>query len=85
MWAKSISENMRADPGQAASAANARRAAASVASITASSCVLDTKPASYADGAKYTPSSSIRWKKRLKRSVSLFVTSAKLVGTRSAK
>ena len=35
----------------------------------------DIKPASNADGARYTPSSSIRWKKRLKRSTSHFTTS----------
>jgi hypothetical protein len=56
-----------------------------VASTIASSCTIDTKPASYADGAKYTPASSILWKNALKRGTSLFVTSAKLVGTDSVK
>lgn len=51
---------------QCATSANASRAAASVASITAASCALDMKPASYADGARYTPRCSIAWKKRLK-------------------
>lgn len=44
---------------QRATSANASRAAASVASITASSCALDMKPASYAEGARYTPCCSI--------------------------
>src|SRR5688500_4011627 len=35
------------------------RAAASVASISAAPCAADTKPASYADGARYTPRVSI--------------------------
>src|SRR5690606_35840584 len=54
----------------AATTLNASRAAASVASITASSCALDMKPASYADGARNTPRSSIAWKKRLNAAVS---------------
>src|SRR5205085_479923 len=48
-------------------ARNARSAAASVASTTASECAAETKPASKADGARYTPASSMAWKKRLKR------------------
>lgn len=55
---------------------NAARAAARVASITASSCCADTKPASKADGARYTPASSMAWKNRLKRAVSQAITSA---------
>ena len=51
-------------------ALNATRAAARVASITASSCALDRKPASYADGARNTPWSSIAWKKRLNAGMS---------------
>ena len=47
-------------------------------------CAADTKPASNADGAKYTPSSSMRWKKRLKRSMSQAITLAKLSTRRSA-
>src|SRR5690606_29694280 len=41
--------------------AKARRAASIVASMIASSCRVDTKPASKAEGARYTPSSSIAW------------------------
>ncbi len=55
--------------------ANTRRAASMVLLISSSLCATDIKPASNADGAKYTPSSSIRWKKRLKRSTSHFTTS----------
>src|SRR3546814_6842386 len=44
---------------------NASRPAARVRSITSSSCALDMKPASNADGARYTPRSSMAWKKRL--------------------
>lgn len=61
---------------QRATSANASRAAASVASITAASCALDMKPASYADGARYTPRCSIAWKKRLKLVVSQAVACA---------
>ncbi|TCK49084.1 hypothetical protein C8F00_1475 [Xanthomonas vasicola] len=63
-------------PIQRATSANALRAAASVASITASSCALDMKPASYAEGARYTPRCSIAWKKRLKVVVSHAVACA---------
>src|SRR5438067_6287343 len=61
------------------------RAAASVASISAAPCAAETKPASYAEGARYTPCSSIAWKKRLKRSRSHCMTSAKLRGGLSRK
>ena len=54
----------------AATTANASRAAARVASITAPSCALDTNPASNADGARNTPRSSIAWKKRSNAAVS---------------
>src|SRR5690606_13098746 len=54
----------------AAATANASLAAARVASTTAASCALDTKPASNADGARNTPRPSIAWKKRLKAAVS---------------
>ena len=47
------------------------------------SVVAEMKPASKADGARYTPAFSIAWKKRLKRSTSQRVASAKLV-TRGA-
>src|SRR2546427_9333749 len=65
--------------------ANAARAAVSVASISASPCAAETKPASYAEGARYTPCSSIAWKKRLNRSRSHCMTSAKLLGGVSRK
>lgn len=58
--------NSQFPTNQRATSANASRAAASVASITAWSCALDMKPASYAEGARYTPRCSIAWKKRLK-------------------
>ena len=61
------------------------RAAASVASISAAPCAAETKPASYADGARYTPRSSMAWKKRLKRSLSHCMTSAKLLGGAARK
>jgi len=38
-----------------------------VRAMSASECAAETKPASYADGARYTPRSSMAWKKRLKR------------------
>src|SRR6185369_13742700 len=46
-------------------AANAFAASATVAAISSLLCAADTKPASNALGAKYTPASSIAWKKRL--------------------
>src|SRR3546814_1185751 len=49
---------------------NASRAATTVRSMTSSSCALDMKPASYADGARYTPRSSMAWKKRLNAAAS---------------
>jgi len=55
---------------------NTRAAAATVASTSASLCAADTNPASKAEGARYTPSSSMPWKKRLKRSTSQVVASA---------
>lgn len=57
------------------SVANTRRAASMVLSMSSMLCATDIKPASNADGARYTPSSSIRWKKRLKRSTSHAITS----------
>lgn len=54
----------------AAATANASRAAASVASSTPWSWALERKPASYADGARNTPRSSMAWKKRLNAAVS---------------
>ena len=57
---------------------NVFSAAAIVASMSAGEWAADTNPASNADGAKYTPSSSMRWKKRLKRSTSQAITFAKL-------
>ncbi len=56
--------------------ANASRAAAMVASMSASVCAADTNPASNADGARYTPRRSIAWKNLLKRSRSASITSA---------
>ena len=47
----------------------------------AAACAADTKPASNADGAKYTPASSIAWKKRLNRAVSHAITCAYDAGT----
>ncbi len=72
-----LSGKIPAPPGIQApySLANTRRAASMVLSISSSLWATDIKPASNADGARYTPSSSIRWKKRLKRSTSHFTTS----------
>src|SRR6185369_5883957 len=42
------------------------RAASSVLAMSSSLCAALTKPASYRAGAKYTPRSSMPWKKRLK-------------------
>ena len=53
--------------------------------MTWSLWVDETNPASYIDGAKYTPRSNIRWKKRLKIASSQAVTSANDVTGRSAK
>ena len=47
-----------------------------VASMSASVCAAEMNPASNADGARYTPSASMPWKKRLKRSTSQAVASA---------
>ena len=64
----------RAHSGKSRRALKERRlenvfsAAAMVASMSAGECAADTNPASKAEGAKYTPSSSMRWKNRLKRS-----------------
>ena len=52
-------------------------AATIVASISASVCAIDMNPASNAEGARYTPSSSMRWKNALKRSTLQFITSRK--------
>ncbi len=52
----------------------ASRAAASVASMSAWVCAALTKPASYSAGAKYTPRSSMPWKKRLKAGPSVVIT-----------
>jgi hypothetical protein len=52
----------------------ASRAAESVLSMSAAECAALTKPASYNAGARYTPRSSIAWKKRLKRSLSVAIT-----------
>ena len=51
-------------------ASNASRAASIVSAISASSCAVDMKPASNADGARYTPRSSMAWKKRLNAAMS---------------
>jgi hypothetical protein len=56
------------------SVAKASRAAATVASISAGECAALTNPASYSAGARYTPRSSMAWKKRLKRSLSVAIT-----------
>ena len=55
-----------------------------VVSMSAGEWAADMNPASKADGAKYTPSSSMRWKNRLKRSMSQAITFAKLSTRRSA-
>src|SRR5690606_546852 len=60
------------------SSLKARSAAARVISSSLSPWAMEVKPASKALGARYTPPSSIRWKKRLKRSLSLAITSAKV-------
>ena len=54
----------------------ASRAAAMVAAMSDSVCAALTKPASYSAGARYTPRSSMPWKKRLKRSLSVAITVA---------
>ena len=41
--------------------------------MSSSLCALDRKPASNADGARYTPRSSMPWKKRLNAAVSAAV------------
>ena len=54
----------------------ASRAASMVCAISASPCALDMKPASNADGARYTPRSSIAWKKRLNAAASQAIACA---------
>ena len=49
-----------------------------VALMCSSVCAEETNPVSKADGAKFTPRSSIRWKNTLKASASHFPASAKL-------
>src|SRR5262245_37868845 len=46
----------------------ALRAASIVRSMISSVCAIETKAASNCDGARYTPSSSMAWKKRAKAS-----------------
>src|SRR6266567_8259759 len=55
---------------------NAWAASRTVSSTSAVVCAAETKPASNALGAKYTPASSMRWKNRLNASLSLAMTSA---------
>ena len=59
-----------------AQAANASRAASIVRSMSAGVCAALMKQASYIAGARYTPRSSMAWKKRLKRSRSVAITAA---------
>lgn len=54
-------------PQACTSAGATRLTAAMLCAISSGVCALETKPASKADGARYTPSSSMAWKKRLKR------------------
>src|SRR5690606_33240854 len=54
-------------------------AAATVPAMSSSPCAVERKPASKAEGARYTPCSSMPWKKRLKRSTSQAMTSRKEV------
>ena len=49
-------------------------AADTVAAMSPVLCAALTKPASYSAGARYTPRSSMAWKKRLKRSLSVAIT-----------
>src|SRR5208282_1201462 len=63
----------------------AEAASCTVAWMSAAVCAADTNPASNALGAKYTPASSMRWKKRLKRSRSQAMMVAKESGTVGAK
>ena len=58
------------------SSPNTSAAAASVSLISASAWVTDTKPASKAEGARYTPRSSMPWKNLEKRALSHAMTSA---------
>jgi hypothetical protein len=60
----------------AQSVAKASRAAAMVVAMSAGVCAALTKPASYSAGARYTPRSSMAWKKRLKRAESVLITVA---------
>src|SRR3990167_3735689 len=60
----------------AATSRKASRAASSVCAISVSPCADDRKPASNADGARYTPRRSMPWKKRLKASRSQDTASA---------
>ena len=66
-WGAACGRRDSRRPGyQAALAsANASRAASKVAPMTSSSCALDRKPASKAEGARNTPRSSMAWKNRL--------------------
>ena len=57
-------------------AAKAFSASPTVVAMSSAVCAADTNPASNADGAKYTPASSIAWKKRLKRSLSQAITAS---------
>src|SRR3546814_851466 len=54
----------------------APRAASSVSAMFWSLCALDMKPASNADGARYTPRFSMPWKKRLNSATSAAVACA---------
>ena len=60
----------------AATSRKASRAASSVCAISASPCADDRKPASKADGARYTPRRNMPWKKRLNASRSQATASA---------
>jgi hypothetical protein len=53
---------------------NASLAACAVAAMSSALCAALTKPASYSAGARYTARSSMPWKKRLKRSLSVAMT-----------
>ncbi len=58
-------------PAVASAAARAADgSAAAIRSIARSSCVADTNQDSNADGGRYTPCSSIAWKKPVKRNAS---------------
>ena len=55
---------------------SAPRAASRVSAMSLSLCALDMKPASNADGARYTPRFSMPWKKRLNSATSAAVACA---------